>query len=260
MDLELRGKIALVTGGSHGIGLATARRLAEEGCDVAICARNEVRLNQAAENLRSRGGRVLAVAADALLTSEIEEVMKAVIGAWGTIHILVNNVGGGGRWGSSVVEETGHQVWLDVFNKNCGAAIHFTMLAIPHMRKQKWGRVVTITSIQGREGGSRPWYSVAKTAETSLMKNLALNPELARDGITFNSVAPGSILIPDTGWDQQRQNDPVEFQEMLNEQFPMGRLGTPEEIANVVAFVCSTQASLVTGASIAVDGGESRSF
>jgi len=260
VDLGIKGKYALVTGGTHGIGLAIALALADEGCNVAVCSRNQARVARAVADLKARGVEGIGLCADVLIRSDIERVMKAVIGSWGTIHILVNNVGGGGRWGSPIVEETPEEVWIDVYNKNAMAAVRFTMRAIPFMRKQKWGRVITITSVYGREGGGRPWFNMAKTAQTTLMKNLALNYDLARDGITFNSVAPGCIMIPDTGWDYEQKKDPEAFKKMLDEKFPLGRLGTPEEVASVVVFVCSEQASLLNGASIPVDGAEGRSF
>jgi 3-oxoacyl-[acyl-carrier protein] reductase len=128
------------------------------------------------------------------------------------------------------------------------------------MRAQRWGRVVTITSCFGREGGGRPWFNVAKTAQTALMKSLALRRDLVRDGVTFNSVAPGAIMIPDTGWEAEREKDPAAFAAMVDREFPLGRLGTPDEVAHVVAMVCSAHAGLLNGASIAVDGGETRSF
>ena len=260
MDLGLNGKYALVTGGSHGIGRSIALALAEEGCNVAICARKKGWIEHTASEVRTKGVEAIGIAADVLVPEDIDLVMETVIDSWRTIHILVNNVGGGGRWGSEIVEDTEEQVWMDVYNKNALAAIRFTVKAIPHMRKQKWGRVVTITSIYGREGGGRPWFNMAKSAETSMMKALAMTHYLARDGITFNSVAPGGIMIPDTGWDRERRENPDRFMKMTNEKFPLGRLGTPEEVASVVAFLVSEQASLVNGASIAVDGAESHSF
>ena len=260
MDLGLNGKYALVTGGSHGIGRSIALTLAEEGCNVAICARKKGWIEQTAAEVRTKGVEAIGIAADVLVPEDIDLVMETVIGSWRTIHILINNVGGGGRWGNDIIEDTEEQVWMDVYNKNALAAIRFTVKAIPHMRKQKWGRVVTITSIYGREGGGRPWFNMAKSAETSMMKTLAMTHYLARDGITFNSVAPGDIMILDTGWDRERRENPDRFVEMTNEKFPLGRLGTPEEVASVVAFLVSEQASLVNGASIAVDGAESYSF
>jgi len=260
MDFGLKDKCALVTGGSHGIGLAIAKALVAEGCHVAICARGKKRLNKAVADIKSMGGAAMGIETDVLKPADINRVMKNIIAVWGTIHILVNNVGGGGRWGKPSVSETSEDVWLDVYNKNAMAAVRFTRLAIPYMRKQKWGRVITITSTLGREGGGRPWFNMAKTAETALMKNLAMNAELVRDGITFNSVAPGCIMIPDTGWAKEKKKDPASFRRMLTEKFPLGRLGSPEEVAQVVAFACSTQASLLNGAAIPVDGGESRAF
>jgi 3-oxoacyl-[acyl-carrier protein] reductase len=128
------------------------------------------------------------------------------------------------------------------------------------MRRQRWGRVVTITSVLGIEAGGKPWFNVAKAAQTTLMKNLSRNKALVRSGITFNSVAPGAIMIPDTGWEKELQRDPAEFEKLLDQSFPLGRLGTPEEVADVVAFICSDRARLVNGAAIVVDGGESHAF
>ncbi len=259
MDLQIRGKYALITGGSHGIGLATARSLAAEGCNVAICARREDRLAQALSQLKSQGVQTLGIPADALIPADIERVIKKVIESWKTLHILINNVGGGGRWGSPSIEETSEEVWVDVYNKNAMAAVRFTKLALPYMCRQKWGRVVTVASIQGCEGGGRPWYSMAKSAEIALMKTLAMNRDLVRDGITFNTVAPGSIMIPDTGWEEEKKKDPKGFEKALSD-FPLGRLGTPEEVADTITFVCSEKAGFLNGACIVVDGAESRHF
>lgn len=260
MELGIRNKYAIVTGGSHGIGRAIALALADEGCNVAVCARNKERIEKTIREIEAKSVAVIGISADITSLADIERVMKTVIDSWGTIHILVNNAGGGGRWGSNKVEETSEDIWVDVYNKNALAAIRFTMKVIPYMRKQKWGRVVTITSTYGREGGGRPWFNMAKTAQTALMKNLAMQKELVRDRITFNSVAPGCIMIPDTGWEKELKADPVKFEEKIDHQFPLGRLGTPVEVANVVAFICSERAVLVNGACITVDGGESKSF
>lgn len=259
MNFELKNKFALITGGSHGIGRSTALALAEEGCNVAICARNKERLIDTVEAIKAKGVKSTGICADVLISEDIDRVIEDIINLWGTLHILINNVGGGGRWGNNF-EDTSEEVWMDVYNKNALAAMRFTKKVIPYMRRQKWGRVVTITSLLGREGGGKPWFNMAKTAQTTLMKNLALNSDLVRDGITFNSIAPGCIMIPDTGWEYEQKKDPESFNKMAMEKFPMGRLGTPEEVAYVIAFICSDKASLINGASIAVDGGESRYF
>lgn len=260
MDLGLKGKYALITGGSHGIGRSTALALANEGCNVAICSRTTDRINKTIALINEKGVDSIGIQADVMRKADIESVMNAVINKWGTIHILVNNVGGGGRWGSEIVEEAKEEVWIEVFEKNALAAIRFTMLAIPFMRRQKWGRVITVTSIFGREGGGRPWFSIAKTAQTAMMKSLALKHYLSKDNITFNSIAPGAIMIPDTGWEKEVKEKPKEIEELLKRDFPLERFGTPEEVANVITFICSEKASLINGVSIPVDGGQSKSI
>jgi NAD(P)-dependent dehydrogenase (short-subunit alcohol dehydrogenase family) len=260
MDLGIKGRRALVTGGTHGIGLAVAQALADEGCHVAVCSRTQARLDSTAADLAKRSVETLAVACDVLKDGDIAQAGRDVLARWGRIDILVNNVGGGGRWGSPSIEETSDAVWAEVYQKNAGAAQRFTRLMLPGMRQGKWGRVVTIGSIHGKEGGGRPWFNMAKAAEISLMKSLALMPELARDGITFNTVVPGSVMIPETGWDDDRARDPVAFDRMLDEKFPLGRLGKPQEVASVVVFLCSVAASYVNGATVVADGAESRSF
>ncbi|MDP3880006.1 MAG: SDR family oxidoreductase [Dehalococcoidales bacterium] len=260
MDLALKGKYALVTGGSRGIGRGIALALAAEGCNVAICARTKERVEQTAAELKANGIKSIGIVADVLVKEDIDRVMKAIIDSWGTINILVNNVGGSGGSAKTAPEETPEDVWLDIYNKNAMAAIRFTMKAIPFMKKQEWGRVVTISSLQGREGGGRPWYNMAKSAEISLMKTLAMNREYSSHGITFNSVAPGAIIFDGNEWDIFRKENPAAFQQRLEAKNPSGRLGAPEEVASVVAFLCSEKASLVNGACIPVDGAEGKSF
>jgi len=252
MELGITGKRALVTGGSRGIGRAIALALAGEGCRVALCARGQQHLDTALAGLRAKGIEALAIAADATRPDDIRRVVDTVVGAWGGLDILVNNVGGAGGRDLRPVEEVPEAQWLEAYSLNALAATRFTLLAIPHMRRAKWGRVVSIVSVQGKEGGGRPWYTMAKSAEISLMKTLALHHDLARAGITFNSVASGRVLAADNDWDQFRREDP--------KRLPLGRCGTPEEVAAVVAFVCSAPASYLNGACIAVDGGESYSF
>lgn len=260
MDLGIAGKYTLVTGGSRGIGKSIALTLAKEGCHVCICARSQFDIDNTIAEMKIYNIEAMGISADLSNPSEIQKIIDLIRQRWGTLHILVNNVGGGGRWGKDIIEENTDEVWTEVFNKNAMTAVRFVTAVLPWMRKQKWGRIVTITSIYGKEGGGRPWFNMAKAAQTSLMKCLALNKELARSGITFNSVAPGPIMIPNTGWEAEQKRDPEAFDCMMRDQLTLGRLGTPDEVANVVVFLCSEKASLVNGASIVADGGESRSF
>ncbi|MGA2684996.1 MAG: SDR family oxidoreductase [Verrucomicrobiota bacterium] len=260
MQLGLKDKIALVTGGSYGIGRAIALALADEGCHVAISARGSERLETTAAEIRAKGVPALIIPADAMEAESASRVVGAVVQKWGRLQILVNNVGGGGGRDTRPVEEVPEAKWTEAYQRNALAAQRFTLSAIPHLRRAKWGRVVAIASTQGKEGGGRPWYTMAKSAEISMMKTLALNADLARSGITFNSVALGRVIFDGNEWDHFRLEDPERFARMLTQRLPLGRAGTPEEVAAVVAFVCSERASLLNGACIAVDGGESYSF
>ena len=255
MKLGLEGKRALVTGGSHGIGLSIARLLASEGVAVALLARDGARLQAAALDLRQNGAEVITVSADVLRSRDTSKAWDYVAQVWGGVDILVNNVGGGGRWGHENVLETSLKVWGEVYQKNTGVAIELARLALPGMLEKKWGRVVTVTSIFGEMTGGRPWFNIAKVSQNILMRSLAHRKDFARANITFNSVAPGAIYIPDTGWEEAESNEPIEFARYI-ESLPLGRLGTPEEVAEVVLFLVSNRASLVNGSSIVVDGGE----
>ena len=239
-------RVALVTGGTHGIGLAIASRLYNNSNrNVAVCGRDEEKFTDALNEIGLYNS--IAIRADVTNQEDINRMMGIVIAKWGRIDILVNNAGGGGRWGTTF-DVTPQNTWREVYNKNAFAAMRFTQWALPYMLKNRWGRVITISSIYGKEVGGSPWFNMAKAAEISLMKSLSKNKEYVRNHITFNTVCPGHIHVdgkPD---------------ETNLEDFPMGRMGTAEEVANVVAFLCSEDASLVNGSCIAVDGGESHSF
>ena len=260
MNLNLTDKYALITGGSRGIGRSIALLLAEEGCNVAICARDKLWLEKTKADIEKKGVKCIAITADARDPKDINRVIELIIDRWGTLHILVNNVGGESKVPLLSPEFIPDEVWIESLELNTLAAVRFTRLVIPYMRKQKWGRVVTLASTPGREGGGRAWYTMAKAAEIGLMKTLAMNFDLARDGITFNTVAPGAVLTEQGNWADFQKENPRKLQEKVMATRPMGRLGLPEEVAAIIIFICSEQASLLSGACIPVDGAESHSF
>ena len=257
MDLQLRDKVALVTGSSRGLGLASARALLEEGCKVAICARGAERLEEAAEALRQVGAaeRVLAVRADLSSAQGVANVVERTVEGFGGLDILVNNVG---RAGGGGIAETGDAEWEAALDETLFPAIRASRLAVPHIRGRRGGVIIMIASIWGRESGGRMTYNAVKAAEISLAKSMAR--ELAADGIRVNSVAPGSISFPGGSWHRRQQEDPAGMAAFVREQLPFGRFGRAEEVGAVVAFLASPRASWVSGACVTVDGCQSRSL
>jgi 3-oxoacyl-[acyl-carrier protein] reductase len=257
LDLALKDRVALVTGSSRGLGLASAAALVAEGCRVAICARGEARLAEAAAELKRAGGEdaVLAVRADVTLGDDVERLIARTVETFGRLDVLVNNVGlarGGG------IVETGEAEWREAIDHTLFPAIRASRLAVPHMRRQGGGAIIMIASIWGRESGGRMTYNAVKAAEISLAKSMAR--ELARDNIRVNSVAPGSILFPGGSWHRRQQEDPQGIAEFVLRELPFGRFGRPEEVGAVVAFLASPCASWISGASLPVDGCQSRSM
>jgi 3-oxoacyl-[acyl-carrier protein] reductase len=257
MNLHLTDKVALVTGSSRGLGLASAQALAAEGARVCLCARGAEALAQAAADVRrvSAADRVISVTADLATDSGIRTVVARTIEAFGGIDILVNNIGLGGGGG---LLETSDDEWQEAFDQTLYPAIRASRLAVPSMRARGGGVILMIASIYGREAGGRMTYNAVKAAEISLAKSMA--HQLARDNIRVNSVAPGSISFPGGSWWKRQQADPEGIAEFVRRELPFGRFGRAEEVGNVVAFLASPVASWISGASIVIDGGQSRSL
>ena len=257
MDMGIAGRNALVTGGSRGLGRQAALSLAAEGVNVAICGRSQETLDRTVAELKDLGVSAIGVEADVSAAEDIEPLYCNVTADLGEIDILVNNVGG-----VRVREDilgTSLEDFRATFDLNLFGGYHLMQLAIPHMREQKWGRVVNIVSIWGREYGGNIGYMSAKAAVIAATKHAGVT--LAKDGVLVNSIAPGSISHAQGGWESfQNDNPPEVVEAFIERNLPMGRFGWPEPVGDLVAFLASERAGLITGACIVVDGGQSYSL
>jgi 3-oxoacyl-[acyl-carrier protein] reductase len=247
MDLGLRGKAAVVTGASKGIGRAIALRLAEEGSGVGICARGETALRQVEAELRTHSVPVYAAVCDVADPHALDDFLDAAHGKLGRVDVLVNNPSG-----ISFTDD--EAAWQSTLHVDLMAAVRASWKVAPWMASGGGGAIVHISSIAGLEAtGFPPAYCAAKAALLSHSKSLAV--ALAGQKIRVNAVAPGSIEFPGGLWEQARLGNP-DFYGAVLKTIPMGRMGTPEEVADVVAFLVSDRASWVTGVCLAVDGAQ----
>jgi len=254
VDLGLTGKVALVTGSSRGIGRGIATRLLEEGVDVVFCARGEEALDEAVTAV-SGPGRAYGIVADVTTPEGAVAVVDGAVQVFGGLDIVVNNVGGSG---ARTTDDLDVADLDDVLGRNLVPALAVSRAALPELRKRGGGVIALIASIWGREGGGSPSYNIAKAAEISLAKAMA--SDLAKDEIRVFSVAPGSTLFPGGSWERRVRDDPAGMAAFVERELPWGRLGTVDEVADVVAFLVSPRASWVVGTCVVVDGGQSRSF
>ncbi len=257
MDLGLTGKVAMITGGSHGLGKQAAECLAREGCKISVCARGQEQLEATVGEFRASGYQAHGTQADVTIESDVVRFHNDTISKFGPPDILVNNVGG--RRGSVLLEETTMEQFREGLEVNLISAVRLMAMTLPHMKEQGWGRIINISSIYGREHGGSIDYMTAKAGLIAFSKHLAL--QLAPTNIRVNCIAPGSIDFPGSTWDRfQKTNTPEVVAEFIARNLPAGKFGWPEPIGETVAFLASDRADLITGTCINVDGGQSKSL
>ncbi len=254
MELGLKGKVAAISGGTQGIGKATALLLAREGVKVAICARDTQRIAETVAEIEAAGGAAIGIQADVTQVPALERFVKAIIDKWGRLDILINNAGT--RAAHSFLE-LDDAAWQEDIDLKLFAAIRLSRLAIPHMKKQGGGRIINLTAIAGKQprANSVPT-SVTRAAGLALTK--ALSKDLAPDNILVNTVCIGRVKAGQHEYHRERIGKTLEQHYAdAGKNIPLGRVGEAEEVANVIAFLASDAASYVTGTSINLDGGVS---
>jgi 3-oxoacyl-[acyl-carrier protein] reductase len=262
MDLGLKGKVALVTGGSKGIGKAVARGLAEEGAKVAICARTKSELETAAAELgKTTGGEIFAVAGDLTREADVQKIVEATVGRFGRIDILVNNAGAAP---GGLLLELSEEDWQQALQLKFMGYVRCMKAVIPHMLKQGGGRIVNIVGNDGvKPIGVELTPSAANAADLAV--TVALAEQYGRQNICINAINPGPVATE--RWDglfagiaKVRKIAVAEAQKRAEHSIPLGRICTPEEVANVAVFVASARASFMNGAVITLDGGQRKAL
>ena len=242
---EVEGRVALVTGASQGIGRACALLLAESGAKLALCARNQEKLDQLAAEIGSKGGEAASFKLDVGSEEEIKAVVKAVIARFGKVDILVNNAG---ITRDQLVMRMKRADWDSVLNTNLTSAYLCTQQVMSPMLKQRWGRIINVTSIFGQMGqAGQANYAASKAGLIGL--TMAIAREVGSRGITCNAVAPGFIETAMT------EGLPEDLKQSALKMIPLGRIGTVDDVANSVRFLASDDASYITGHVLSVNGG-----
>lgn len=246
--IDLKGRVVLITGGSRGIGRATAILFAKANADVAITYRsNDSAANLVVEEIKNMGRKAIALKGDVSKSSDVKMIVKEVLNYFGKIDILVNNAG---IWTYGAIGEMPEEIWDETMNVNLKGVYLITNEVVPIMKKQRWGRIINISSTAGQRGEAfHSHYAASKGAIIAFTKSLAV--ELAKFNILVNCVAPGWV---NTDMCAEVFKDPA-FVEQVKSTIPLGRIPEPEEIAGPILFLASDLANWITGATISVNGG-----
>ena len=257
MDLGLRDKVAIVTGSSDGIGFTVAHLLAVEGARVVVCARREAKLQEARDRIvKDAGAEVLAVQCDVRKLDDVQRLVRDTLQRFGAIHILINNAG---SVPSIKFTDVSDAQWYEYLERKLMGFLRVTREVVPHMQKAGWGRIINIVGTAGWEPSNTGMaVGLNNAAVMNWTKSMSL--QYASDGILVNTVAPGSIYTPRQVGNRQRESEVSgksveELRKARVKDIPLGRLGRPEEVANLIVFLASECSSYMTGTCVTIDGG-----
>ena len=249
-NMKLKGKVALITGGTEGMGYATAELFLREGARVAITGRSGEKGSRAVRSLRKHGA-VIYIQGDVSRAADAKRMVSETVSRFGRIDILFNNAG---IYVEKAAEDTTEEEWDRVIDINLKGTFLVSKYAIPHMKKQRSGVIINNSSDAGLIGNrSCPAYCASKGAVTVMTKAMAL--DYAKYGVRVNCVNPGTIDTPMLVREAEASADPEEYLRITNAASPIGRVGRPEEVARAVLFLASDESSFVTGAALSIDGG-----
>jgi len=257
MDLGLRDKVAIVTGSSDGIGFTVAHLLAVEGARVVVCARREAKLVEARDRIvKDTGAEVLAVQCDVRKLDDVQRLVRDTLQRFGAIHILINNAG---SVPSIKFTDVSDAQWYEYLERKLMGFLRVTREVVPHMQKAGWGRIINIAGTAGWEP-SNTGMAVALNNAAVMNWTKSMSLQYASDGILVNTVAPGSIDTPRQVGNRQRESEVTgksvdELRKARVKDIPLGRLGRPEEVANLIVFLASECSSYMTGTCVTIDGG-----
>ena len=252
MDLHLNRRRALVTGGTRGLGRAIVGRLVDEGCAVALCARSADVVNSTVAELRAGGATAFGAAVDVSDSQALSRFVDDAARELGGLDLLVANAGGS-TGGPGLADATAAD-WRATLDLNVVHTVVAVQAALPHLLASEAASVLVVSSISGSRPAPKPQYAAAKAAEISLAASLAR--ELGPQGIRVNTLSPGSIVFEGGTWADRRDHNPEGYAAFVRNEFPWGRLGSPDEVADVAVFLLSPRASWVSGTDVVVDGAQ----
>lgn len=257
MIFDFNNKNVFISGGTHGIGLSCCLEFLKLNANIITFSRDHKKIELLKEKAKNFESKNLIAKGDVLDKNFIKKFATTVKNKYKKIDILIHNVGGGGGWGEDNFLNTEEKVWKQVYEKNINGLIYFTRAFLPSMVKNKWGRVIAISSICGSEikEVDRTWYNAAKASQNAIIKSFSKKKYFTKKNITFNCISPGPILIKGTSWDKMKIKEKTKFEKFLKSKIFVSRMGKAEDISSMCIFLSSNYSNYINGSNIIIDGG-----